>query len=304
MATVAVGRIGGEEIIFIGSKTGIAMTMAEGKEKRQNIQNTLRLATCSELRRGILASLREGKKALRELREKLEVSSTTAIHALRELEKENLVFEDEDRYYALTKIGEVIALKLSDFVDAIEVLKKHEDFWLTHDLSGIPPHLLEKIGALKDSILLEDTPTDIFKAHATFLQILETAKEMKGISSIFHPEYPTIIEELVIRKGIEVELILTDKVLDKTLEVAEKSIKKLLRKQNFTLLVIDQDVKVALTVTDSVFHFGLFDNRGTYDYNRDMINNDKNGLSWGRALYKHYHQKSKVVEPGIFISGR
>ena len=146
-AAAAVRRIGVEETILMGSERAIAMTMSEGKKKRQIIQNTLRLATCSELRRGILISLREGKKALSELRTELEISSTTAIHALRELEREHLVFQDEHRDYALTKIGEVIALKLSDFIDAIGVLKKHEDFWLTHDLSGIPPHLIEKIGA-------------------------------------------------------------------------------------------------------------------------------------------------------------
>ena len=122
----AVGRIGGEEITLIGSKTGIAMAMttSEGKKKRQIIQNALRLAACSELRSGILASLSEGKKALSELREELEVSSTTAIHALRELEKDNLVFQDEDRDYVLTKIGEIIALKLSDFINAIDVFEK------------------------------------------------------------------------------------------------------------------------------------------------------------------------------------
>jgi len=64
-------------------------------------QNTLRLAACSNLRSEIITSLKGGKKSLSELRDELEVSSTTAIHALRELEKGNLVFQDADRAYAL-----------------------------------------------------------------------------------------------------------------------------------------------------------------------------------------------------------
>ncbi len=280
--------MGGEEVML---KSGMDR---ENKPKR--MQNTLRLATCSDLRKSIFISLQAGKKPLSELREELGVSSTTAIHALRELEKNRLVFENEKRYYALTKIGEVIALKLSDFVDAIEVLKKHEDFWLEHDLSGIPEPLLEKIGDLNNSILLEDTPTDIFKAHATFLQILETANDVKGISPIFHPEYPAIIEKLAIRKGIEVELIFTDKVLNKTLAVAEGVLKKLLRQPNFTSLVINEDVKIALTITDTAFNLGLFTNEGVYDYNRDLVGYDKKGLLWGRTLYKYYRQLSKKVD--------
>ena len=287
VVTVTV-EVGGEEVMVT---SGMDRENNPGRK-----QNTLRLAACSDLRKGILTSLREDKKPLSELREELDVSSTTAIHALRELERDNLVFQDEARNYALTQIGEVIALKLSDFIDAIEVLKKHEDFWLMHDLSGIPPHLLDKIGDLKNSILLEDTPTDIFKAHATFLQILDTANEVKGISSIFHPGYPEIIEKLVIRKGIDVELILTDNVLAKTFEVAEGVFKKLLRKPNFTPLVINEDVKIALTITDTVFNLGLFTNEGVYDYNRDLICYEKKGLLWGGALYNYYRQLSKKVD--------
>ena len=196
MATAAVGRIGGEETILMGSAGVVAMPMSEGKKKREIVQNTLRLAICSELRRGILISLREGKKALSELRTELEISSTTAIHALRELEKDNLVFQDEHRDYALTKIGEIIALKLSDFIDAINVLKKHEDFWLTHGLSCIPPHLLEKIGRLKDSTLVEAPATDVLKLFTNFVDILKNAKEIRGVTSMFIPEFRSLLKEL------------------------------------------------------------------------------------------------------------
>jgi len=293
MATV----IGGEERIKRG-KRAIEMTMSKGKKKRQITRNTVRLATCSDLRRGILASLREGKKALSELREELEVSSTTAIHALRDLEKGNLVFEDEARDYALTKIGEVIALKLSDFVDAIRVLKKHEDFWLTHDLRGIPPHLLEKIGDLSNSILIADMPTDPFKSHTTSLQLLETANEVKGIYPIFHLKYIEIIEELVRRKRIDVELLVTNEVLDNIVGLVETegAFKNFLQEPNFALFAMDEDIKIALTLTDSVFYLGLFADNGTYDYNSALISDDKRALSWGRELHEHYRQQSEMVD--------
>ncbi len=67
------------------------MTTSEGEKKQQNIQNRIRLAVCSELRRKILGTLRDDKKALRELRKTVDVSSTTAIHAVRDLEKANLI---------------------------------------------------------------------------------------------------------------------------------------------------------------------------------------------------------------------
>jgi len=282
----------------------------ESKLRRR--QNTLRLAACSNLRSEIIASLKGGKKPLSELRDELEVSSTTAIHALRELEKGNLVFQDADRAYALTTIGEVVALKLVDFVNAIEVLKKHETFWLEHDLSAIPPSMLAKIGDLSDSILLTDTPTEIFKSHTTLTQVLEDANAVKGIYPIFNLQYLSIIEELVNRKRIDVELIVTNEVLSSIEGVVEteEAFKNVLRAPNFTLFAMnrDENIKIALTVTDSVFYLGLFafagnsngngNGNGLYDPNRALISDDKKALAWGRELHEYYRKKANLVEPG------
>ena len=294
MATAAVRRIGVEETILMGSERAIAMTTSEGKKKPGIIQNTLRLAACSELRRGILVSLREGKKALSELRTELEISSTTAIHALRELEKDNLVFQDEHRDYALTKIGEIIALKLSDFINVIDVLKKHEDFWLTHDLCGIPPHLLEKIGWLKDSVILEAPATDLFKVHSTYIDLVTKAKEIKGVSPIFVPELPFIYEAVTIEKKGDVQLLVTEEVLNKIdREVLENIFSA--KNSKLKLYIMKGDVKVAFTVTDYCLSFGLFNLDGTYDWNKDLRSYDKEAIGWGNELFEWCRKRAERV---------
>lgn len=290
MATV--GRIGGETIMC--SKR--AMTTSEGKKRQQIIQNTLRLATCSELRRVILVSLGEGEKALSELREELEVSSTTAIHALRDLERYNFVFQDEHRDYALTKIGEMIALKLSDFVDAIEVLKKHEDFWLTHDLSGIPEQLLERIGWLNNSNVVKIDVLDIIKTHKTYIAFIETAKWIRGVSSIFSPDYPKVFEGLV-KKTIDTRLILTENVWEKVIEVVGlENIRYQLSKGCLEIFIAEEDVKVAFTVTDAVLSLGLFALDGTYDNTCDLISNDERAVCWGVELFEQYQKGTMKYE--------
>ncbi|MCK4732162.1 MAG: winged helix-turn-helix domain-containing protein, partial [Methanophagales archaeon] len=258
-------------------------------------QNILRLAICSELRRGILVSLREGKKALSELRTELEISSTTAIHALRELERDNFVFQGADRDYALTKIGEVIALKLSDFIDAIKVLKKHEDFWLTHDLSGIPEPLLERIGMLRNSDIVKDTATDIFKVHSNYIDMLKDAKEIKGVSSIFVPDYPLVFEELLLKKKADIELVVTEEVLGK---IDEEILKKIVtdKSSKLKLYVTKENVKAAFTVTDFFIAFGFYRLDGTYDYSNDLRSYDKEAIEWGNDLFEwHRKQAEKVL---------
>ena len=285
------------EVIIDYYKTRIAMPKVkiESKKKQGIIQKTLRLTACSDLRRGILVSLREGKKALSELRDELGMSSTTAIHALRELEKDNLLFQNTDRTYALTKIGVVIALKLTDFMDTIDVLKKHEVFWLTHDLHGVPPHLLEKIGGLQDSTLFEDTATDIFKVHTSFINLLANAKKIRGVSSIFAHEYPALFEELILKKKTDVGLIVTKEVLEKIDQEILKKIFADKRSNKLKLYITNKDAKAAFTVTDSFLSLGLFHVDGTYDYNRDLVSYDKKAIEWGKELFEWYLKRAERV---------
>ena len=93
--------------------------------KKLDSRDLHRLVICSDLRKNLLMCLNEDKKSLGDLRNELDISSTTAIHALRELEKSNLVFQDKDKNYALTKIGRILILKVADFSNAVDVIKKH-----------------------------------------------------------------------------------------------------------------------------------------------------------------------------------
>lgn len=264
----------------------------EVKMKRKtNIQDILRLAVCSDLRMNILIGLNDGKKSLGGLRDELNISSTTAIHALRELEKGNLVFQDSHRNYSLTKIGRVIALKLIDFSDAIEILKKLERFWLEHDLSGIPDNLLEKVGWLKNSTLLEAKATDIFLVHTTYIDMITRAKEIKGISPIFVPEFSSIFKTLVTEKNVDVQLVVTEGVLNKI----DKAILENIHSEKLKLYMMKEDAKVAATLTDYYFSLGFFNLDGTYDWNRDLISYDEKGIEWGRELFDWYLKQAERV---------
>ena len=171
-----------------------------------NMLAILRMAVCSDLRRNLIISLNEGNKSLADLRDELQISSSTAIHALRELEKIDLASQDENRDYLLTSIGRIIALKLLDFSNAAVVLEKHKRFWIQHDLTGIPDYLLEKIGWLRDSKIIHIDALDIIKAHSSYISLIKTAKWIRGISPIFSPDYPTVFKELI-EKNIDIKII-------------------------------------------------------------------------------------------------
>ena len=131
------------------------MNQTNSKKKNTEVEQILRLLSCSDLRNNLAQALRNGKKmTLSELSEHVGASSPACVHALRELTKEHVTRQDEKRNYLLTNIGEIVTRKFAEVNATITALSEHREFWLDHDLSDIPEHLLDKIGYLADSAII------------------------------------------------------------------------------------------------------------------------------------------------------
>ena len=251
-----------------------------------------RLLICSDLRKNLILSLNNGATTLAELREATGASSTAAIHALRELEKQHLTLQDGRRNYMLSSSGKIVALHLESFVKTVDVITQFGQFWLGHDLTGIPDDFLKSIGVLQESQLLTSTPTDVFKAFSTFIKLLEKAKVVRGVFPIFTPDLLDTFADLA-AKGIQIGLVVTAEVRDTILELMDHSDLKNVLKTNLKLCVIEENPKVAITVTDYFFMLGLFRYDGSYDYSDELLSYSQQGIEWGREVFNHYVKTSK-----------
>jgi predicted transcriptional regulator len=254
-----------------------------------------RLLICSDLRKNLILALKNGATTLSELREATGASSTAAIHALRELEKERLTLQDGKRNYLLTSPGKVVALHLESFVKTIDVVTQFGKFWLGHDLSGIPDEFLKNIGVLQESQLLTSTPTDVFNAFSTFTRLLEKARVIKGVFPVFTPDLLDAFADLS-AKDIPIELVVTDEVLDPVLGLIDSSVHENVLKTNLKLFVIEPHPKTAFTVTNYFFMLGLFRFDGSYDYSDELLSYNKQCIEWGLGLFDHYVRASKEFD--------
>ena len=109
------------------------------------------------------------------------------------------------------------------------------------------------------------------------------------------PNYASAIGNAV-ENGARVELILTDRVINIISEEHHDQLKGLMASSNFKLYRLDEDVKVAFTVTDSVFSLGLFGLTGVYDMASDLICVGDEAIKWGMQLFGVYKNRSKLVK--------
>jgi predicted transcriptional regulator len=74
------------------------------------------------------------------------------------------------------------------------VLTAHGEFWLEHNLTGVPDASFNSLASLEESYLVTSTATDIFKVECS----------------------------LTMCSSERVELIVTGEVFDKTMELADQ----------------------------------------------------------------------------------
>jgi predicted transcriptional regulator len=265
------------------------------KIKLEEVEQILRLLSCSDLRNNLAQVLRNGKKmTLSEMSECVGASSPACVHALRELTKEHVTRQDEKRNYLLTNIGEIVTRKFAEVNATITALSQHREFWLDHDLSDIPEQLLDKIGYLADSTILSSTATDLFSVFNAYFLLLENSKEICGISPIFVKDLTIQFIKLV-DKNINIELIFTPDVLNATLLTADRKDLENALKKNLKIFKIEKQPNFAATVTDYFFFIGFFKPDGQFDWSNGLLSYSPDAVEWGRELFAYYVEKTEPV---------
>jgi predicted transcriptional regulator len=263
-------------------------------DKYDLAENQLKAFTRSSVRSKAMLCLIKGPKSSGELEKELKLRATTILHTLKDLIEEDLVAKDKRGYY-LTNIGRIQAMLLDDLVGTIVAMDKQKDFWLNHDIIGIPAELQRMIGMLIQSEIIASNSADILKSHEYFLKSLKEAKEIHGVSPIIAPGHDEVVRK-AIKRGIPVELILSKDILEIAIKENPDLGGELLRYDNFKLYRISENLKVAFTVTDSVLSLGLYRHDGTYDLTGDLVCFGKEAHSWGMELFDFYRNKAERLK--------
>jgi predicted transcriptional regulator len=255
-------------------------------------EEKLKAFTRSAVRTRIMLCLRETPMSAAQLEEEMGIRASTILHSMREMIESGLVSKS-GQIYSLTNIGKIEARLIDELVSAIVILEKHKEFWLHHDISGIPEDLLVKIGMLGQSQIISADPVALLKVHQSFTKEIQNSKEIYGVSPILFPDHASAIAEAV-RNGARAELILTDKILDILFREHYLLLKEAENFNEFKLDKIKGDVKVAFVVTDKLISLGLFGQDGTYDVTSDLFCHGEKAKNWGMELFEYYRNLSEL----------
>jgi predicted transcriptional regulator len=247
----------------------------------------------SELKLKILLKLLNGEKKISELRLDGETRDTTILHVLEEFGDLNLITKNQG-LYKLSPLGIIEAKSLKGFILTTEVIEKFKTFWLSHNLDDIPTYLLQNIGALKDSQLVCTQASELGIVHQTFMEAIKTSKKIKGISPIFHPDFISSFEQLL-EQGTTIELIISSEVLNKITGFVDFELVTKYLAEDKLRVFLNDDLKIALALTENSFSLGLFSLSGAYDDSMDLRSTNAEAIKWGERLFEDAIKSSQRI---------
>lgn len=259
----------------------------------KEVFDDVRFLLTSSMRSKLIISLYYGKKKLVELREDLNKPSATIWHGLKELEKLDLITK-EDKCYMLSSRGYLLALNMLKLIENWYSIEYTVDFWLNHTIHVIPEKFMKNSYLLKGAECISSSGNDVSKPLTKYLTMIKGADEMNIILPIFSKIHLDAIFDNL-SGGVTLNLITTSGILDSfKKEGYMKKIFDLIEDNNINLWRYDGNLKIFMTCTESFVSLNLFFEDGYYDDSKMLLNENLEGIQWGKNLFEYY--KNKCLE--------
>jgi predicted transcriptional regulator len=240
------------------------------------------LELASKKRLDILQALGERPMKFTKLSKEFEMTSPEASRQLSRLMELRLIEKKGDGNYHITYLGKLVLSGISN----LEFISKRSDYFLSHDTSPVPPHLLNQIDALsKGEVII-----GVYEALNTTDKLFEDVKEYLWYIADDVPMHYLPRCEDKLDRGVTFRAILPEKVASAMLPTLSEKIR-----EGIEVRVLDE-VRIAIDVNDGFAEVALPGLDGKIDYGAVILGRDSGFRQWCNEVFEHYWEKAKPCE--------
>ena len=219
---------------------------------------------------------REDLKTM-EITRRLDLTGTEAFRQLHRLSDSNLVQRRPDGSYSITNYGRLV-LHLSS---AYELLYRHSEYFLTHDIWRLPTPFVNRIGELSKADLIMNPLENISKGEH---MLMEAEQYGWGLAEGHIPAPMNQVMDDNIREGIKFRFLVPESTVDPTSGDIPSNVE----------IRSLPEVPVVIVLTEKMADVCFCSMNGRVDYagfsGADPVFHD-----WVRDLYLFYWDKGKRV---------
>lgn len=244
----------------------------------------------SEKRKRVLLLLKDGAKKMEDILKTLCTTRQALLPQLKILEKHFLVNHYEDTY-ELTDMGKIIVDDVAPFLSTLEILDLDVDYWGTHNLDFIPPHLLKRMNELRKCEIIKPSHAEIYDLNKTVIESSFMSNYHRALCTFYHPNFPEFFSGLM-QNNAHVYFVTTPEVFDKLKKQHIEEFERLLKNTLFHFYVCSEKMNfLAMVYNDHHLLLRPLKNNGEIDSNHILCSNP-DSLEWGNDLFEHYMKNS------------
>ena len=228
---------------------------------------------------------------------KLALHKSSVSHALKELHVEDLVIK-KGKSCRLSNVGSIQKNTLEWMGKTLRCLKGHRDFFLSHDLSGIPKAFQVTMGAVCDGReIIENDPAIHSQIQGIVVPLLSQARHFQVASSTLVPEQQMAAAQAV-REGGSLQTVTTARIIQelrlKSYALKDESLRSRIE------LYSRSEINLHLVVTETHLFLALPRLNRTYDLETIIISKDPQAVEWGRMLFYYFRSGAEKIELNTF----
>jgi predicted transcriptional regulator len=247
----------------------------------------------SEKRKEVLLLLKDGAKEMEYLLKCLGTNRQALLPQMKVLEEHYLVNRYKDTY-ELTTVGKLIVDDMIPTLNTVEVLDVDIDYWGTHNLEFLPPHLLSRIEELGKCEIRNPSIPEIYSLPQDFEEESKKSKAVFGLTTVFHPNFPSVYKGLT-DNGVVVSTIISKELFENLRKNQYTSFKKLVESDKVNLFVYSKPVKtVFFAMNDFSTIYNILTKDGEVDHYIVRCHNQK-AIDWSKELFEHCLKDSTPI---------
>ncbi|MDW7732765.1 MAG: winged helix-turn-helix domain-containing protein [Methanolobus sp.] len=247
----------------------------------------------SEKRKDLLLLLQDGPQEMDFILKSMGTDRQALLPQMKILKKYHLIVREHDKC-SLTTIGKLIVDEMVPLLETIEVFDGDIDYWGTHKIDFIPPHIISRIGELGKCDIISPSLCDLFDVYRKFYDLAKPSKSVSIITSYLYPDYSKIFSELL-RNNIDIDFIVSEELFDSIKINHRGNFGEFIKTGKFHFYVSNKKIEF-LSFTYDDFHLllSLLTNKGDFD-NKHVLCPNPGALEWARELFDHYLKNSIPV---------
>ncbi len=233
----------------------------------------------SEDRLAILQELCKDSLKMQDVARKLDLTATEASRQLQRMSQAKLIERACDGTYTTTQLGRL----LLTLTAPLEFVYKHDDYFLTHDLTRLPQPFVDRVGELSKGTLVADLIADL----ARWETLLTAAKDHIWVMTPRAMGHLTKISAIKLSEGVKIRSIMNEENRDAkiSLPLSKNAERKLIEEVPLIIIISEKEASISFP--------SCHPDRAA-DFAASFFGSDAAFLNWANDLFTYYWERAKI----------